>query len=251
VPRFRPAPPIEVPLAALDGPAYDAELTKRATKWADELRAKSPGGRQSIALDYYTRVFWESGTVEMARAIEPPRRDGSYGRRTEAEQRKVDAATNRNVHATVISQLKICLRAQDVAAIWNDPDRMEAERIWSAYLHGVSSIAFTKGNKEADFVRGWRDLITARNDALEYAGDDDAEVRSIEARINRLTAPVKFPVLPEAAYEAAATLPAAERTEEIARLDHKYAAPAAATNGNGNGKTTIRKTRRLQAVATH
>ncbi len=241
--RFRPATPIEVPLAALDSPAYRGDLTKRAEKWADELRAKSPGGRQSIALDYYTRVFWEAGTVEMSRAIEPPRRDGTFGRRTEAEQRKVDAATARNVHATVISQLKIYLRARDVAAIWNDPDRMEAERIWNAYARSVGAIAFTKGSGEATFVRKWRDLIAALNDS-----DDDTDARLLTARLDRLTLPVKYPVLPDAAYEAAATLPKAEQQAELERLDAKYKAPTNVTSTNGTAKRTLRKTRTLTAV---
>jgi hypothetical protein len=134
---------------------------------------------------------------------------------------------------------------RETQAVYNAPDRMEYARIQYAYTTAIASIAQHQGNKEASFIRKFRELIAERQDAEEY--DDEPEVRSIEARLNRLTAPVTFPVIPAAAYEAAALLPAAERAEESARLDAKYAAPTTAST-NGTANRTLRKTRPLTAV---
>ena len=146
----------------------------------------------------------------------------------------------------MVRQLKIYLRAADVRAIYADPDRMEQERVWAAYARGIGAIAWRQGNKETEFVRRWRDLIAARTDAEEY--DDEAAVRAIEGRLDRMTAPVMFPQYPAAAWEAADTPPEANRQVEYDRLEAKYGSRHPSTNGTANKIRGRRQTRSTPAL---
>ena len=70
-------------------------------------------------------------------------------RPTESEKREAAEQANRNLRKLAIDQIKIRLRAADVQAVYADPDRMEADRIWNSYMVQVDSIAFARGNKVA------------------------------------------------------------------------------------------------------
>jgi hypothetical protein len=236
-------PSLEEALAALDTPEADADLTRRAEKWAGELKAETGPGRRSISTDPYARVIYDAGGLELDKALLPLRFDGRFTYPSESEKRAAEQQAQRNVDALVVRQLKIYLRAADVRAIHEDPDRAEDKRVWQAYTKAVGAIAWAQGNKEADFIRRWRDLIAARNDAEEY--DDLAAVRAITTRLYRLTG-VPYPQLPDAAWEAADNLPQSERQAELDRLEVKYG-PRIATNGNGVAKPRGRRqTRQMQ-----
>jgi len=240
-------------MAALD----DAEFERQGRERAEKLKAQFPApGRQGIGTNAYARAAFEAGTFEMSKALAPLRYGGQYATPSAAERRAAEAAADENVLAVVAKQEAIHARAEAVHALYNAPERRSDETIWNTYTRGVSAVAFTKGTKEADFVRKFRDLIAALLDAGDY--DDDAAACSIEARLDKLTAPVKYPVLPEAAWEAADTYPLADREAEYARLEAKYGARNAATNGKSpstNGHATVPKTsvlrKRASAAALH
>jgi hypothetical protein len=101
-------------------------------------------------------------------------------------------------------------------------------------------VARLQGNKEHDFISKWRELIAARNDAIEY-GDSTL---AIEARLERLVG-IPYPVVPEAAWNAADTLPTSERQNEYDRLERKYGArPGTPTD---TATTTPPRRRRVRA----
>ena len=210
--------PIEDDLAALHAPAAATERHQRCEKMADELlETYSAPGPQSIALNPIAMIGFRAPTGAMDRVLDPFHYDRSPIHPTERQQRAAEKEAQRRFRALVIQELEISEVARETQAVYNAPDRMEYARIQYAYTTAVASIAHHQGNKEASFIRKFRELIAERQDAEEY--DDDAEVRSIEARLNRLTAPVKFPVMPEAAYAAVETLPTPERQAELDRLD--------------------------------
>jgi hypothetical protein len=162
---------------------------------------------------------------------------------TESQKREGRADGLRRIKALALRQIEVSELARELQAAHNHPDRMEYARIFAAWAHQVDAIAFTKGSQIETFVGRVRDLLSQRDEAVEL--DDESEVRSAERLLNKLTG-VAFPQLPAAAYEAAALLPAAERDEEMARLDVKYATPAAAaTNGTKPAKTRRLATRAL------
>lgn len=239
--------PIEDDLAVLHSPAATAERRKRCEKMRDELKAQSGPGRRSIALDPLAMLLHRAGTVAMSRALDPPFHDirtWSTGR----ERKAAEQQAQRNLEALILAELELRELASETQAVHNDPERVEYFRIWNAYARSVQSVARTKGN-EAEFVRRFQDLMAERHDAEEY--DDEAAVRSVEGRLLRLVG-IPFPQLPDAAFEAAQTLPAAERAEELARLEQKYAAPTNATT-NGTGTKTSRRrltTRPMPALNT-
>jgi hypothetical protein len=237
--------PLEEALKAVDSAEADADRTRRAQKWAEELKAESGPGRRSIALDPYARVVFDAGTSALSEALEPFRYERNrFPTPTESEKRVAEQQVQRNVDALVVRQLKIYLRAADVREVYADPERMSHERVWNAYTRGVGAIAFTKGSGEAEFLRRWRDLLHARNDAEAY-GDD---VRAIERRLDRLTAPVTYPQYPAAAWDAADTLPEADRQAEYDRLEQKYGPRNATTNGTAVTKFRNRRETRPRAA---
>jgi hypothetical protein len=242
--RFTIPGPID---AGLYTPEAEAEYAREGLERAKKLQAECPPGRQSNALYGYANAASQLGVVTMFKATEPFRARGEFHRPTESERRKDAAAADANVLAAVARQEADHVRAEALSARYKEPGRRSNETIWNGYLHGVTSIAFTKGNGEAEFVRKWRDLIAAIIDT-----DDDVDARVLESRLNRLTAPVTYPVLPEAAWMAADTYNAGDREAEYVRLEQlygpRYGTETPATNTNGTAKRTLRKTRSLTAV---
>jgi hypothetical protein len=231
VPEFRQVPPLDEALAALDTPEAVADRRKRAQKWAEQLEGRARG-----------QMFMYASPAEMD-SIHQPFRTNFYGTQTDTWRETAERAAGRAADAVVLKQCEIQLRARDLAEVYNDPDRQEAERVWGSYAKGVGAIAWAQGDRETAFIAKWRDLIAARRDAEQY--DDAGAVRSIDARLLRLVG-IPHPVLPGAAWDAADILPAAERAEEYARLEQKYGPRNPSTNGAGK----IRSTRRLSAALT-
>jgi len=240
--RFTPPTPPDAEIAALD----DAEFLQLGREDAKALQANAPAGRQNISNDPYVRHFWEAGTVAMSRALAPMRFGDQRGEPTAAHLRAAQKQADANVLEVVAQEIAIRRRAAAVAAIHSAPERRSDDTIWGTYTHGVGAIAFTKGRGEADFVRKFRELIAALLDA------DVDDARSIESGLNRLTAPVKYPVLPNAAWIAADSYPVPDdREAEYARLTELYG-PRAGTNGSAattNGKAVVPKTRALRTRA--
>ena len=232
--------PLDEALAAVDSPEAVADRKKRAKKWAEQLEGRARG-----------EMIFQSGTVEVSRALEPIYRSGTstsfaFGadpaarfpvQQSASADRSAEIEAGRNMDELVARQCEIYLRAEDVRAIYIDPDRYEDERIRQAYNSQVAAVAWSQGSKEASFVATFKELIAERRDAEAY-GDNDG-VRSAERRLERLTG-VPWPQLPGAAWDAADTLPETERQAEYDRLTEKYGPRDAATNGAG---TTSRRPR--------
>ncbi len=252
MPEITKVVPLDEALAALDSAEADADRTRRAEKWAEELKAQSGPGPRSIALDFYARVVHDVGRLAYDEALLPLRFGDSYSQPSESQRHRAEQEAQRNVDVLVVRQLKIYLRARDVQEIYADPDRMEQGRVWNAYLHQVDSICFTKGDKAPIFIARFLELVAARNDAEAY--DDADGVRAAEARLDRLTAPVTYPRLPQAAWEQADLLPEGVRQEELDRLRQKYGdRPGTDAPTNGNGKTPRGRRRTMtptQALST-
>jgi hypothetical protein len=217
--------PLDEALAGVDSPAAVADRRKRAQKWAEKLEGRARG-----------RMFEYASLGEMNSIREPFRTPFAgphlHGKALEDAERKAGRAAD----AVVLKQCEIQLRARDIQAVYNDPDRMEAERVWLAYAGQVSAVAWAQGDKEPRFTATFRDLIAARNDA--EASGDAAGVRAVEARLNRLTG-VPYPQLPEAAWDVADLLPEADRLIEMERLEKKYG-----RNPSANGAGDVPKTSR-------
>ena len=71
------------------------------------------------------------------------------GGRTKPSLRAAEVEAGRGVDRLVLEECMVHLRAEDMRAIYFDPDRLEAERIWAAYANQVTRIAFTQGNEES------------------------------------------------------------------------------------------------------
>lgn len=228
-------------VAAVRSPAGVAARRQLCEKLYEDHVAESGVGRQSIASDPLARIAARLplGVLDKARA---PMKFDRFGPITAVELGTAVEETNSRMRAAMIDELMLDELAREESAIRNHPDRMEYARIWNAYAAQVESIAFTKGNQSDAFVRRFQGLMSERSDAEAYA-DDDA-IRSIEARLNRHTAPVNFPVLPSAAWDAADLLPASDRQAELDRLEQKYGPRNAAANGSAKTRT-LRKTRTL------
>jgi len=227
VPEYTRPIPLDEALAAIDSPSAVAGRKVRAQKWAKELEGDARGS-----------MFQRAGQNEIHGIYEPFR---TYNRLYGTELDAAEREAGRRADAIVLRECEIVLRAQDVAQIYADPDRAEAERVWQKYARGVGAIAWAQGNKEADFIRRWSDLIAARRDAESF--DDAAAVRSIDARLLRLVG-IPHPVLPEAAWDAADELGLAERQDEYDRLEKKYPGtrPGTGTSStNGIAKVRTRR----------
>ena len=109
--------PLGEALAAVDSPAAVADRRKRAQKWAEELEGRARG-----------RMFEYASLGEMNSIREPFRTPFAgahlHGKALEDAERKAARAAD----AVVLKQCEIQLRARDIQAVYNDPDRMEAER---------------------------------------------------------------------------------------------------------------------------
>jgi hypothetical protein len=236
VPEITRLTPLDEALAAVDSPSAVADRRQRAQKWAEELEGRARG-----------RMFEYASLAEMNSIREPFRTPFAgphlHGKALEDAERKAGRAAD----AVVLHQCEIQLRARDVAAVYSDPDRMEAERVWLAYAGQVSAVARHQGNTEATFTAKFVALIAERRDA-ETSGDA-ADVRAIEARLNRLTG-VPYPQLPEAAWGVADLLPEADRLIEMERLEQKYGPRNPSTNGAGAVPKTSRRRLTSRPLAT-
>jgi hypothetical protein len=221
VPSNSEVVPLEQALAALDSPEALADQDRRAHKMAEGLEG-----------DARAAVFRRAGAKEIDKIKEPFRRGHDLrGAELAAAERQAGGIADR----VIFEQCRASIRAQDIAAIYADPDRVEAERVWNAYARGVSALAWAQGNGEPEFVARWRQLIAARADC-EAVGDDGG-VRAAEARLERLGTP--YPQLPAAAWEAADALPEQEREAEFSRLSSKYGPRHPDTNGRRRTKATV------------
>jgi hypothetical protein len=201
-------------LAAVDSPEAVADRRKRAKKWAEELEGRDRGYMFALA------------GGEAINSIYAPLKTQNrlYG----DDLAKAEREAGRIADQVVLTQCEIALRAADIQAVTADPEREAAQKVWSEYANGVAAIAWAQGDREADFIRRWRDLIAARRDAEEY--DDAATVRAIDARLLRLVG-IAHPQLPAAAWDAADQLSESERQAEYDRLEAKYGPRSPDTNG--------------------
>jgi hypothetical protein len=159
--RLATVPTLEEAIAQLDSPEAVADRRKRALARAKPLEGDTRG-----------RVIWNAGTVELDKALSPLRRQQFP---TKAEVRAAEAEAGHGVDRLVLEQCIIHLRAEDMAEIYRDPDRMEQERIWQAYTTQVSALAFRQGNRSDEWVRRWQEMIAARHDAESF-GDSTAAI---------------------------------------------------------------------------
>ena len=196
--------PLDEAIAQLDSPEAVADRRKRAARRAEALEGDARG-----------RVIYAAGTVELGKALYPLQ--GLHLSPSNAEVRAAEVEAGRGVDRLVLEQCMIHLRAEDMAEIYRDPDRMEQERIWQAYQLQVNAAAFQQGNKGDAWVARWREMVAARQDAESF-GDSTA---AIDDRLLRLVG-VPYPQLPQAAWDTADLLPATERQLEYDRLTKKY-----------------------------
>jgi len=193
-----PAPiPLEQALKELDSPAAAADRKRRAQKWAETLEGDARGA-----------MFSRAGAAEIDRIKEPFR---THNRLLGAELAAVEREAGRIADGIILKACESALRSQDEWAAHNDPDRAEAQKLWSEYATGVAAISWAQGNKEPAFLAKWKALIAARNEAEEFGVD--AEVRTIDARLLRL---VGIP------YPASAEPPSTNgtRTRRQSRTNH-------------------------------
>jgi hypothetical protein len=100
------------------------------------------------------------------------------------------------------------LRVSDLNAVYADPDRYEAERIWHPYAKQVTAVAFGQGDRESVFIKKWQELLEKREVAEEY--NDAAALRRVDAQLERHVG-VPYSSLPNAAWDAVERLPEPER----------------------------------------
>lgn len=197
--------PLEQALKELDSPEAVTDRRARAAKRAKELAGDARG-----------RVIWQAGSIELNKALHPLQR-GLGWNPSAAETRAAEVEAGHGVDKLVFEQCLIHLRAEDMRDIYADPDRMEAERIWNAYCHQVSAYAWQQGNQSDAWIARWQAMIADRAAAEQYGDPTGA----IDARLLRHVG-VPYPQLPQAAWDTADVLPAAERENEYARLERKY-----------------------------
>jgi hypothetical protein len=197
--------PLDEAIRQLDLPEAIADRRIRASKRAKELAGDARG-----------QVIHSAGVLELDKALAPLRRQG--WKPTDAETRAAEVEAGQGVDRLVAAQCEIHLRAEDMQAIYNDPDRLEHERNWQAYITQVSAYAFAQGNRSEVWVRQWREMVEERADT-EQSGDPTGPIdRRLERHVG-----VPFPVAPAASWETVATISGlAEREAEVERLERKY-----------------------------
>ena len=203
---YAPPIPLDEALAAVDSPEATSDRRKRAREWAKRLEGLERG-----------QMIGRASQTDYEKALAPHYNPGFGLNWTEAQKQSASVECGHNFDELVANECEKVLRDQDIATVHNHPDRLEDSRIWNLYVRAFVQVARLQGNREHDFTRKWKELIAARNDALEY-GDSPA---AIEARLERLVG-IPYPVVPEAAWAAADTMPAAERQAELDRLARKY-----------------------------
>jgi hypothetical protein len=212
-------------LAAVDSPAARAERERRAEKIFEGLSET-----EIVKLE---KRFSTADRNYVTQAHQTPFQD-NVASQWIAE---ANAEARRRFREVALKELVEQLRLIDAQRAEQDPDALEAERIWAAYLRAVSSVALRQGNKEDAFVKRWRELVADRAEA--EAIDDAAGVRAAERRLDRHVG-IAYPRLPDAAWSTAKVLPPAEREAEYRRLEAKY----------GPRTETKKSTRRSRAGTT-
>ncbi len=235
--EFSKVQPLEAALAAVDSPSAVADRRKRAQKWAEELEGRDRG----VMFMYASPAEWAS--------IREPFRTPHIGTQLHGSSlADAERKAGRAADAVILNQCEIALRARDVAAVYADSDRLEDERVRALYNKSVTAAAWAQGNREAQFIARFAELIAARRDA-EAFGDADG-IRAAEARLNRLTG-VPYPTLPEAAWAAADEIPTlADRQAEYERLELKYGPRNPDANDAGTKTSRKRMTTRPMSALT-
>ena len=184
----------------------------------DSVEARTDRHRRAVELSKSTsgdargRLIYAAGHIRLAGALAPRAMDAWDTSTREAAERLVSA----NVDALVVEQLVDLLRRSDEQAIYDDPDRQEDARVWSAYLRLVSSVAVNRGNKSDAFVDRWRTLLADRAEALAV-GESTVRTDRTLASMD-----VPYPAVPGAAWDTADLLNESDRLAEFERLEAKY-----------------------------
>jgi hypothetical protein len=146
---------------------------------------------------------------------------------------KAQSESKRRWREVALSQIADQLRIVDEQAIYNQPDRLEAQRIWDGYGRAVAAVAWAQGDRSETWLKRWRDLLERRSD-LEAIGDERG-VRAATAKLDRYTG-VEYPRIPAASWSTADLLPEVDRQAEYARLEAKYGPREKPTPANGRRK---------------
>ena len=203
----------------------------------DSVEARTDRHRRAVELSISTsgeargKIIYAAGHLRLAAALAPRALDTWDAASRDAAERQVSA----NVDALVVEQLVDQLRRADENAIYNDPDRREDQRVWSAYLRLVSSVAATRGNKGDALVDRWRTLLADRAEALAVG---ESTVRT-DRTLASMGLP--YPALPGAAWDTADTLNESDRLAEFERLEAKY---GPREHAEVTPSTSTRRTRR-------
>jgi hypothetical protein len=208
----RPAKLIPLPqaLAELDSPESIADRKRRAKEMSKEL----VGDARNAMIRTASRFEFDTALDPIYRAANRENWHDSTRAKPMPEAEK-DAGLN--IDALMPRLCERHLRRTDEAALYRDPDRLEEQRIWNAYTHQVSAVAWQQGNKSDAWIARWRDMIADRV-AVEDYGDSTA---ATDLRLLRHVG-VPYPQLPGAAWDTADLLPATERQVEYDRLTAKY-----------------------------
>ena len=193
--------PLADALAALDSFEGRTDRHRRAVELSKSTTGEARG-----------KIIYAAGHLRLAAALAPRALDTWDAASRDAAERQVSA----NVDALVVEQLVDQLRRSDEQAIYDDPDRREDQRVWSAYLRLVSSVAATRGNKSDTFVDRWRTLLADRAEAVAV-GESTLRTDRTLASMD-----VPYPALPGAAWDTADLLNESDRLAEFERLEARY-----------------------------
>jgi hypothetical protein len=200
--------PLQQALKELDSSEAVADRKKRAAEWGKRL-----------AGDERNQMIGSATRDAIGAALAPLNTPHlHWDTVSEHEKKEANRQATQNIDALVVRQAEEELRRRDERALYADPDRLEEQRIWNAYCHQVSAATWQQGNQSAAWIARWQAMIADRAAAEEYGDPTGA----IDARLLRHVG-VPFPVLPDAAWAAADTIPmSGERTKELERLEQKY-----------------------------
>ena len=212
--------PLADALAALDSFEGRTDRHRRAVELSKSTTGEARG-----------KIIYAAGHLRLAAALAPRALDTWDAASRDAAERQVSAS----VDALVVEQLVDQLRRSDEQAIYDDPDRQEDQRVWSAYLRLVSSVAATRGGKSDAFVDRWRTLLADRAEALAVG---ESTVRT-DRTLASMGLP--YPALPGAAWDTADLLNESARLAEFERLEAKYGPREFADE---TPSTSTRRTRR-------
>lgn len=200
--------PIEEEIARLDTPEAVADRRVRARKMAECMDDKQRW-----------QLIYQAGTAALDAALNPHETVETRGGPVmiTSDLVTLERRRRRNLDQLVARECEAHLRLQDERDLYSDPDRVEEQRISSAYLKQVSAVAWSQGNKSEAWVAKWQELVRKRTTAEEYGESTDGLDHQLEKLVG-----VRYPVLPLAAWETADALPEREREPEWKRLEAKY-----------------------------